>query len=59
MVRAKRGCIIFMGSVHSYMVSENKGPYAVAKHGIVGLCRTIAKENGRDGIRANTLFARP
>lgn len=55
MVPAKRGCILFMGSVHSYMVSEKKGPYAVAKHGIVGLCRSIAKENGRDGIRANTI----
>lgn len=55
MIPAKRGAIIFMGSVHSYMVSEKKGPYAVAKHGIVGLCRAIAKENGRDGIRANTI----
>lgn len=55
MIPAKRGCVLFMGSVHSYMVSEKKGPYAVAKHGIVGLCRAIAKENGRDGVRANTI----
>jgi 3-hydroxybutyrate dehydrogenase len=55
MIPAQRGCIIFMGSVHSYMVSEQKGPYAVAKHGIVGLCRAIAKENGRHGVRANTI----
>lgn len=55
MIPAKSGCIIFMGSVHSYMASEKKGPYVVAKHGIVGLCRAIAKENGRDGIRANTI----
>ncbi|PKO71341.1 MAG: 3-hydroxybutyrate dehydrogenase [Betaproteobacteria bacterium HGW-Betaproteobacteria-14] len=55
MVPAKRGSIIFMGSIHSYMASEKKGPYVAAKHGIVGLCRAIAKENGRHGIRANTI----
>lgn len=55
MVPARKGNLIFLGSIHSYMVSENKGPYAVAKHGIVGLCRAIAKENGRHGICANTI----
>jgi 3-hydroxybutyrate dehydrogenase len=55
MVPAGKGNLIFLGSIHSYMVSENKGPYAVAKHGIVGLCRAIAKENGRHGICANTI----
>jgi 3-hydroxybutyrate dehydrogenase len=55
MVPARRGNLIFTGSIHSYMVSENKGPYAAAKHGIVGLCRAIAKENGRHGICANTI----
>ena len=52
---AGRGNLIFLGSIHSYMVSEDKGPYAVAKHGIVALCRAIAKENGRHGICANTI----
>lgn len=55
MVPARKGHLIFLGSIHSYMVSENKGPYAAAKHGIVGLCRAIAKENGRHGICANTI----
>lgn len=55
MTPAGSGRLIFLGSIHSYMVSEKKGPYAVAKHGIVGLCRAIAKEYGRHGICANTI----
>lgn len=55
MIPVRRGNLIFMGSVHSYMVSLNKGPYAVAKHGIVALARAIAKEAGQHGIRANTI----
>lgn len=49
------GNLLFMGSIHSYMVSLNKGPYAVAKHGIVALCRAIAKEEAKYGIRCNTI----
>jgi 3-hydroxybutyrate dehydrogenase len=49
------GSILLMGSVHSYFASEDKGPYVVAKHGLVGLCRTLAKEGARHGIRANTI----
>lgn len=55
MVPARRGNLLFLGSIHSYMVSEKKGPYAVAKHGIVGLCRAIAREYARHGIVANTI----
>lgn len=55
MIPRGRGNLIFMGSIHSYMVSPQKGPYAVAKHGIVALCRAIAKENGAHGIVANTI----
>lgn len=49
------GSIILMGSVHSYFASEKKGPYVVAKHGLVGLCRTLAKEGAIHGVRANTI----
>lgn len=55
MIPVGRGNLIFLGSIHSYMVSPNKGPYAVAKHGIVALCRAIAKEAGAHGIVANTI----
>lgn len=53
--QGRGGSIILMGSVHSYMASEKKGPYVVAKHGLVGLSRTIAKEGARYGVRANVI----
>lgn len=34
---------------------ENVGHYAAAKHGTVGLMRTLALELARDGIRVNTI----
>jgi 3-hydroxybutyrate dehydrogenase len=55
MVPARRGNLLFLGSIHSYMVSPDKGPYAVAKHGIVALCRAVAREHGGHGIVANTI----
>lgn len=56
MIGGKRGgSIILMGSVHSYFASVKKGPYVVAKHGLLGLCRTIAKEGAPHGVRANAI----
>lgn len=49
------GVIIFMGSVHSKEASVEKGPYAVAKHGLLGLTRVIAKEAASYGVRANII----
>ncbi|MEY2942538.1 MAG: hypothetical protein RLY97_552 [Pseudomonadota bacterium] len=49
------GSIIFMGSVHSKEASPLKSAYVSAKHGILGLCRTIAKEGAAHGVRANVV----
>jgi 3-hydroxybutyrate dehydrogenase len=49
------GCILYMGSVHSQLASVLKAPYVTAKHGIVGLCRTVAKEGAVHGVRANVI----
>ena len=53
--RGQGGAIIYMGSVHSHLASKLKAPYVTAKHGLLGLCRTVAKEGGEHGIRANML----
>ena len=37
------------------MTNSLKAPYISAKHGIMGLARSIAKEGGKHGIRANVL----
>ena len=49
------GCIIYMGSVHSKEASVLKSAYVTAKHGLIGLCKTVAKEGGKHGIRANVI----
>lgn len=49
------GSIIYMGSVHSKVASPFKAPYVAAKHGLLGLCRTIAKEGAPHGVRANVI----
>ena len=51
----KGGCIIYMGSVHSKVASVFKAPYVTAKHGILGLCRAVAREGACHGVRANVI----
>ena len=53
--RGEGGAIIYMGSVHSHLASKLKAPYVTAKHGLLGLCRTVAREGGEHGIRANVI----
>ena len=49
------GTVIYMGSVHSKEASVLKAPYVAAKHGLVGLCKVVAKEGARHGVRANVI----
>lgn len=49
------GAVILMGSVHSKLASPLKSAYVTAKHGLLGLARSIAKEGGPKGVRANVI----
>jgi 3-hydroxybutyrate dehydrogenase len=49
------GTVIYMGSVHSKEASVLKAPYVTAKHGLIGLCKTVAKEGAAHGVRANVI----
>ncbi|TCV96469.1 3-hydroxybutyrate dehydrogenase [Luteibacter rhizovicinus] len=49
------GSIILMGSAHSHVASKFKAPYVTAKHGLLGLARTVAKEGAEHAIRANVI----
>ncbi len=49
------GSIIYTGSVHSKRASVLKAPYITAKHGLLGLCRTVAKEGAPYSVRANVI----
>ncbi|MGN6528178.1 MAG: 3-hydroxybutyrate dehydrogenase [Burkholderiaceae bacterium] len=56
MIRQGRGgAIIYMGSVHSHEASPLKSAYVAAKHALIGLAKTVAKEGAKDGIRANVI----
>lgn len=49
------GSVIYMGSVHSKEASMLKAPYVTAKHGLIGLCKVVAKEGAKHGVRANVI----
>jgi len=55
MYRQGSGSVILMGSVHSKEASPLKAAYVTAKHGLLGLCRVLAKEGAAHGVRANVI----
>ena len=42
-----------MGSVHSKEASLLKARYVTAKHGLIGLAKSVAQEGTKYGVRAN------
>jgi 3-hydroxybutyrate dehydrogenase len=55
MYKQNSGALIYMGSVHSYEASPLKSAYVTAKHGLLGLMRTMAKEGAKYRVRANLI----
>lgn len=53
--QGRGGTILYIGSVHSVEASPLKAPYVTAKHGLIGLARSVAKEGAMHGIRANVI----
>lgn len=49
------GTVIYMGSVHSHEASPLKAPYVTAKHGLLGLCRVLAKEGAAHNVRSHVI----
>lgn len=49
------GRIINISSAHGLRASPFKSAYVAAKHGIVGLTKTVALEAGEDGITCNAI----
>jgi len=54
-VQGRGGSILYVGSVHSKEASKLKAPYVTAKHGLVGLAKTVAKEGAEYGVRSNVI----
>jgi len=55
MYKGTGGAIVYIGSVHSKEASLLKAPYVTAKHGLIGLCKVVAKEGAKHGVRANVV----
>jgi 3-hydroxybutyrate dehydrogenase len=50
------GRIVNLGSIHSVRASPFKVGYITAKHGLLGLTRTAAREGGEHGITVNAIL---
>jgi NAD(P)-dependent dehydrogenase (short-subunit alcohol dehydrogenase family) len=55
-MRARRkGSVVNIASVHSFAIIPNTFPYPVAKHGLLGLTRSLGIQYAADGIRVNAI----
>lgn len=55
MRKVKWGRIVNIASAHGLRASPNKSAYVAAKHGVVGLTKTIALETAGQGITCNAV----
>jgi NAD(P)-dependent dehydrogenase (short-subunit alcohol dehydrogenase family) len=51
----RRGSIVTIASIHAFVTSTGKFPYAAAKSGVVGITRSLALDEAKYGIRANAV----
>jgi len=55
MVERGRGRIVNIASAHGLVASPFKSAYVAAKHGVVGLTKTVALETARMGVTCNAI----
>ena len=55
LVEAGEGRIVVIASVHGLVASPFKAGYVSAKHGVMGLVKTLALEGAKDGITASAV----
>lgn len=52
-LKASRGCVVFVGSVHTQRAFPDASPYAATKGALEALTGVLAAELGRDDIRVS------
>ena len=56
LMRAKGwGRIVNVASIHGLVASPYKSAYVAAKHGVIGLTKTVALETARQGVTCNAI----
>ena len=55
MLRARKGRIVIISSVVAFSGSAGQANYAASKAGLVGLCRSLAREFGPRGVTVNVI----
>ena len=55
MKQANWGRIINVASVHGLVASAQKSAYVTAKHGLIGLTKTVALETAQTGVTCNAI----
>ena len=53
--RRRRGPFVAIASAHGLVASPNKAGYVAAKHGVVGLVKSLALEGAAHGITATAI----
>jgi meso-butanediol dehydrogenase/(S,S)-butanediol dehydrogenase/diacetyl reductase len=51
----RRGCIVVVSSIAGLAASPESVGYVTAKHGLIGLARSMARDFGPRGVRVNTV----
>ncbi|GAB3492182.1 SDR family NAD(P)-dependent oxidoreductase [Amycolatopsis cihanbeyliensis] len=54
-LRSRHGCMVMVSSIAGLAAAPEMCGYVTAKHALIGLTRSLARDYGKDGVRVNAL----